>query len=69
LSEQGKRAGEATFMSAKRTKTCEDCYFRRAGLCALPGDNPCPTFRLYSRGSLAPPRQPRLVPRALAPAG
>ena len=26
--------------------SCSDCYFRRAGLCALPGDNPCPTFRL-----------------------
>ena len=45
--------------------TCQDCYFRRAGLCALPGETPCPTFRLHSRGSLVPPRQPRLVPRRL----
>ena len=50
----------------KATKlTCDDCYFRRAGLCALSVENPCPTFRLHSRGSLVPPRQPRLVPRPL----
>jgi hypothetical protein len=47
--------------------TCEDCYFHRAGLCALTLEAPCPTFRLHSRGSLVPPRQPRLVPRPLAP--
>jgi hypothetical protein len=45
--------------------SCNDCYFRKAGLCALPGDTPCPTFRLAGRGSMVPPRQPRLVPRAL----
>ena len=49
-----------------RGVTCEDCYFRRAGLCALLADAPCPTFRLHSRGSLVPPQQPRLVPRPLA---
>jgi hypothetical protein len=50
-----------------RTKaTCSDCYFRRAGLCALPGEAPCPTFRLDAKGRLAPPLQPRLVPRAVA---
>jgi hypothetical protein len=50
----------------KRTElTCSDCYFRQAGLCAIAGDSPCPTFRLHSRGSLLPPRQPRLVPRPL----
>ena len=52
-------------MSKQIRVTCEDCYFRRAGLCALPLAEPCPTFRLHSRGSLAPPRQPRLVPRQL----
>ena len=42
---------------SKRTKaTCSDCYFRRAGLCALPGETACPTFRLEPRGTLAPPR-------------
>jgi hypothetical protein len=45
--------------------TCADCYFRRAGLCALTPESPCPTFRAESRGSLMPPRQPRLVPRPL----
>jgi hypothetical protein len=50
----------------KRTKaTCDDCYFRRAGLCALSPETPCPTFRAESRGSLMPPRQPRLVARPL----
>jgi hypothetical protein len=46
--------------------TCADCYFRRAGLCALPTEAPCPTFRAYARGSLAATPQPRLVPRPLA---
>jgi hypothetical protein len=46
--------------------TCDDCYFKRAGLCALQLENPCPTFRHHSRGNLVPPRQPRLVPRPLA---
>jgi hypothetical protein len=45
--------------------TCDDCYFRCAGLCALSPDVPCPTFRADSRGSLMPPRQPQLVPRPL----
>jgi hypothetical protein len=52
-------------MSAKNCVTCNDCYFRRAGLCAIPAEVPCPTFRLHSRGTLVPPRQPRLVPRPL----
>jgi hypothetical protein len=52
---------------AKATQsTCADCYFRRAGLCALSPEVPCPTFRAETRGSLMPPRQPRLVPRPLA---
>ncbi len=54
-------------MSNKNTATCSDCYFRRAGLCALPGETPCPTFRVYTAGRLSPPLQPRLVPRTLAP--
>lgn len=46
--------------------TCEDCYFRREGLCALPGATICPTFRAVSAGTLAPPRQPQLVARPVA---
>jgi hypothetical protein len=53
-------------MSKRARATCNDCYFRRQGLCALPGDTPCPTFRAVSRGSLALPQQPRLVPRPLS---
>jgi hypothetical protein len=45
--------------------TCDDCYFKRSGLCALLLEQPCPTFRHHSRGTLVPPRQPRLVPRGL----
>ena len=48
--------------------TCEDCYFRRDGLCALAGEPPCPTFRaVTAAGKLEPPRQPRLVLRPSAP--
>jgi hypothetical protein len=54
-------------MSKKNQATCSDCYFRRAGLCALPGETTCPTFRVYAAGRLAPPLQPPLVPRTLTP--
>ena len=56
-------------MRKRSDATCNDCYFRRAGLCALLGETPCPTFRAHTRGTLTPPRQPQLVarpPRALA---
>lgn len=47
--------------------SCNDCYFRREGLCALPGDTPCPTFRAVAAGGqLLPPRQPMLVLRSPA---
>jgi hypothetical protein len=50
-------------MSKTGGVTCEDCYFKREGLCALALATPCPTFRAVTRGTLAPPRQPRLVAR------
>jgi hypothetical protein len=51
----------------KRTEvTCQDCYFHKAGLCALLLETPCPTFRRAERGMLEPPIQPRLVPRPLS---
>lgn len=49
--------------------TCEDCYFRRARLCAIVTSDPCPTFRPHSRGRLRPPLQPALVPRPLEALG
>jgi hypothetical protein len=52
-------------MSKRVEVTCNDCYFRKAGLCALPGDTPCPTFRASTRGALTPPEQALLVPRPL----
>jgi hypothetical protein len=53
-------------MSGK--STCNDCYFRREGLCALPGNAVCPTFRAVTAGGrILPPRQPRLVMRQVAP--
>ena len=42
--------------------TCNDCYFRNHGICALVLERPCPTFRAAGR-ILQPPRQPMLVPR------
>jgi hypothetical protein len=53
-------------MSKSSKPTCDDCYFRRAGLCALAGDTICPTFRAAQRGALVPPRQPTLVPRTVS---
>ena len=50
-------------MSKASKASCKDCYFRGAGLCALPGDTPCPTFRL-AKAALARPQQPQLVPLA-----
>ena len=52
---------------AKRSEvTCTDCYFHKAGLCALMLESPCPTFRSTERGVLVPPQQPQLVPRPLS---
>ena len=41
-------------MSKRAIATCEDCYFRKEGLCALPGNSPCPTFRAAT-AHLTPP--------------
>lgn len=57
-----------TTMSPRSEASCSDCYFRRAALCALPGETICPTFRAVKRGVIEPPRQPRLVPRPTAAA-
>jgi hypothetical protein len=44
--------------------TCDDCYFRRHGLCALALERPCPTFR--AAGAVL---QPRPRPLLTAPTG
>ena len=51
-------------MTRQNAPTCDDCYFRRHGLCAMTPERPCPTFRAATR-TLQPPRQPRLVPLAV----
>jgi hypothetical protein len=55
-------------LSKKTKATCNECYFRRAGLCALPGEEICPTFRVQATRGLVPPPQPPLVARPLAAA-
>ena len=47
----------------KKQVTCEDCFFRQRGLCALKLDGPCCTFRPAERG-LKPERQLAFVFRA-----
>lgn len=49
-------------MGKRSDVSCNDCYFRQEGLCALATETPCPTFRLAARGRLTPPRQAQLVP-------
>jgi len=48
-------------MAKQAQPTCADCYFRRAGLCALRTETTCPTFRAYAHGALAPTQQARLI--------
>jgi hypothetical protein len=41
--------------------SCEECFFKRNGLCALREDEACPTFRPDDPEGLKPPRQMRFV--------
>jgi hypothetical protein len=52
---------------SQKLPTCQDCYFRAHGLCALVLERPCPTFRAAGR-TLQPPQQPPLVIRPLTAA-
>jgi hypothetical protein len=45
---------------------CENCYFRRAGLCALQLTEACPTFRPHQAGAITREPPIRLAPRPLA---
>jgi hypothetical protein len=44
---------------AARKVTCDECFFRVHGLCAVSGDEPCTTFRPDRPEGLRPPRQLR----------
>jgi hypothetical protein len=57
------RSGEMNDKEA--IATCDDCYFRCAGLCALKLETPCPTFRHHTSGELAKIQPLRLTPRPL----
>jgi hypothetical protein len=52
-------------MADRSVVTCADCYFRRAGLCALPTETPCPTFRPVARGALCSAQPPRMILRSV----
>ncbi len=47
-------------MSNRDLLTCNECYFRQEGLCAIPGNTVCPTFRASVTGRLEP-QPPRLA--------
>jgi hypothetical protein len=47
--------------------TCDDCFFRCAELCAIPGNTPCPTFR-PAVAAKAPSEPPIPVGKAPVPA-
>ena len=55
-------------MTPKDAPTCDDCYFRRGGLCAMRPEHICPTFRA-ALATLSPPAPPMLVPLAAVTAG
>src|SRR4051794_13931361 len=42
---------------SRRKPRCEDCFFHRNMLCALPEKKPCPTFRPAHPDGLKPPQQ------------
>jgi hypothetical protein len=44
---------------------CENCYFRRAELCALQLSEACPTYRPHEGGALSRQAPVRLAPRPL----
>ena len=49
-----------------RARTCDDCFFRARALCALEGNEPCPTFREIKAGRMVAPRQATLVETTVA---
>jgi hypothetical protein len=56
-------------MNSNSTRArCEDCYFRRAELCALQLSEACPTFRPHTNGALARQLPLQLAPRPVSEA-
>lgn len=53
-------------MSTRIEPSCSNCYFQLSGLCALPGDTVCPTFRATGSGSPSSSRHAQLVLRPIA---
>ena len=45
--------------TAAAAATCDDCFFRRAELCALTGEKICPTFRPVAEPQVAVEPEPR----------
>jgi hypothetical protein len=51
---------EGIGLSGKQCKvSCDECFFKQNGLCALLQDAPCATFRPGAPHGLRPPRQLR----------
>jgi hypothetical protein len=46
---------------ATKKVSCDDCFFRCRGLCALAVPEPCATFRPDGPDGLTPPRQLRFA--------
>ena len=56
MQEGGEKCIVPLALAARKTPTCEGCFFRQNQLCALNLEKPCPTWRPAERG-LAPERQ------------
>jgi hypothetical protein len=55
------RNDEVSSTMARAKVSCDECFFRRHGLCALNEDEACATFRPFDPEHLKPPRQMRFV--------
>jgi hypothetical protein len=55
-------------VTPKDAPTCDDCYFRRGGLCAMRPEHICPTFRAGTL-RLMPQPAPRVAPVTAVAAG
>ena len=60
---EGTGPKRGTARRKQKAPTCDDCFFRCRGLCALDVKEPCSTFRLNRPEGLVPPRQPALLLR------